>query len=105
MGVDYDASFGIGIEVISIDDDGVYILDLLEDFMDEYGNDKYTYIEVGSSSYSGVENKTFIIFKDDFNDIVKNYNNLKIELLNNINSFNKFGIVGDIGLHGGLHIH
>lgn len=67
MGVDYDAVFGIGVEVDYIND-GDEETDLREKLENLDYKDLYEYGEAGDSGYSGRNPEYFIFIKDPFKD-------------------------------------
>ena len=93
MGIDYSASFGIGVEI------GVEI-DNIEDNMYDYlerllNNTSYVYAQYGNS-FTG-ENTFMILIKDPFEngyDITKKINELKKFLDKNNIKYDKIDLVG-----------
>lgn len=99
MGVDYDANFGIGIELqkMCFDDNEEWDMDeYLEDLLEDT---PYTYSKYGSENYTGKENTYLILFKDPFADgynITKKVFDMKKFLKKNKIKFEKIDIVGGL---------
>lgn len=101
MGVDYTATFGIGIEVKGVDynEKGFdcmyeYLDDLLEGTNFEYG-------ESGEGAYTGEENDFYILIKNPFENGIEGLagkaNELEVFLKDKNIPYDKINLVG--GLH------
>ncbi|MDH3326894.1 MAG: hypothetical protein OEM38_09285 [Gammaproteobacteria bacterium] len=102
MGVDYDANYGIGYQVVA----GDIPEDDMEDGLDEYLynriGDEFQYFHVGAGNYTGETDDAFIVVKDAFKDGLDL--TLKKKMLDNELIRLKLESVGDFGSVGGLRV-
>lgn len=98
MGVDYDASFGIGIEIEESNFNSDY--ECMEEWLDTILEDTpYKYEQYGEGDYTGKDNTFIIIMDDPFSDgydITEKVNQMGGFLRKHSIDFAKIDIVGGL---------
>lgn len=104
MGVDYNANFGIGVQVIrkDFDEDSEYYEDFLGWIDEQLEGSEYSYFETGSSMYGGEENDVYVVLDEPFSeglDLTKKAEDLKSFLQSK-----EIEYEGEVDIVGGLLI-
>jgi hypothetical protein len=108
MGVDYDATFGIGVKVHEPDFETPEMEDLGIDDMCEWlehitENTNFEYGEMGCGSYSGRPNDYYIFIKDPLKEGIDKLQDKADELMLFLKE-KDISFEGEIDLIGGIHM-
>ena len=103
MGVDYEANYGIGVEVSDLCFDELDYDDVHEYLYDKLKGSEYKHIEEGEETYTDYANTHYIVIPNPFEQGVDGLVS-KIEKFYRFLKIKDIAYTGKVDVVGGLHI-